>query len=273
MPHPAQFLHIIWQTITSVRASGGFQPQQQTFVDHIHRTTDHLKQALDPIPDSDIALRRIIPTFGDSLLQKEIALFGYARLLLDSPASFDGASLTATQASAMQTIFDVGQALYQQTEKIRQEAATERRQQHRAAPQAINLSQFLEMQHPILAYWLRDEPLQLSLMMAPTPDVMAASYHLAAFIEHIIRTLSQELLEYGHIKVSTVYDGSYGAIHIFATGITLDASEQEVLFKKEGRSLYLQRFLADGGAFAFSHDRGRGATIILRLPLADTVTS
>lgn len=263
MPLPSDLLDSIAHAIDAVFQDGELHPQQLIFVHHIQKITSELAHAVHPMPQTDAALRRIIPGLGDSFLQQQAALFGYARLLLEHPESFDGAILSEYQQDQMQHINQQGQALYRLTGQIISEAQAERRQQHHAPATRLDLAQFFTDEAPILQYFLRDVPVQLSIN-AEASYAYAARYHLAALIQHIITTLSHELIEYGHIKITNT--SQQPIINIFCTGIQLTTAEIETLFQKNGRYRYLQRLQADAGNIQFVRESGRGASIQILLP-------
>lgn len=264
MPLPSELLQAIEASLDLVLQDGGLNPQQLTFVNHIQKTATELSTAIAPIPQTDYALRRIIPGFGDSFLQQQVALFGYARLLLESPESFDDVILSDYQQDEMQAIYQHGQTLYELTDQIVASAKLERPQQHARSSERMDLVQFFERETPVLHYFLRNVPVKLSIT-AESSTVFASDYHLSALIQHIVTTLALELIEYGHIKISTGEGHQESLINIFCTGIQLDATEIDILFKKNGRYHYTQRLQQDGGTVRFLRERGRGATIQLVL--------
>lgn len=262
MPFPAELIGKIQIAVDNVLADGQLNPQQQTFVNHIQKISTELTKAISPIPETEHALQRIIPSFGDSFLQQQAALFGYAKLLLEHPQSFEDAILSEYQQDQMRLIYQYGQRLYDLTEQIQQTALTERRKQHRAKPAPTDLSEFFAQEDPILRYFLRKHPIQLDIHAEPI-IVKIVPYHLAAFIQHIVSTMSSELIdEQGQIRIGATQQ----AIHIFCTEIELNTSEQESLFKKNGRYAYPQRFIQDGGTIHFLRNAEGGATIQLVLP-------
>lgn len=264
MPLPSELLQGIERSVERVLADGGLNPQQLTFVHHIQKMAEELSTAISPIPQTDYALHRIIPSFGDSFLQQEVALFGYARLLLEKPESFGGAVLSEYQQDEVRRIYQQGQALYQITEQIITNAKTERPKQHVTPPEKINLVDFFERETPILQYYLRNHPVKLSIDIEPA-QVRASDYHFRALIQHIVTTLALEFIEYGHIKISTQAFHQENHINIFCTGIQLGATEIDILFKKNGRYAYTKRLQQDGGTIRFLREPGRGAIIQLVL--------
>jgi len=265
MPLPSELLQSIETAIDDVLQDGGLNPQQQTFINHIQKTSAELSRAVLPIPQTEHALRRIIPTFGDSFIQQQVALFGYARLLLESPDSFGGAILSEYQQDKMQQIYQHGQALHQLTETIVESARAERLKNRRAQPEKLDLEAFFADESPILQYVIRNRPVELSIAASPV-TVVAVSYHLAALIQHIVTVLAHELIETGHIKILTHKTTNSGRIDIFCTGIELNTDEIEILFQKNGRYLYPQRLEKMGGILHFQPDSGHSANIQIYLP-------
>ena len=264
MPLPSELLQQIEASVEHVLQDGNLNPQQLTFVHHIQKMAGELSLALSHIPQTEYALNRIIPGFGDSFLQQQVALFGYARLLLEKPESFGDAVLSEYQRDEIQRIYQHGQALYQLTEQIMASAQSERLEQHNALPDEIVLDALLSDEAPVLQYLLRDVPVQLSIEHGPVM-VVANAYHLRALIQHIVTTLALELIEYGRIKINTGKNHQDVSLNIFCTGIQLDAREIDILFKKNGRYLYPQRLEKEGGAIRFFRESGRGAIIQLIL--------
>lgn len=264
MPLPSELLQVIEESVDHVLQDGRLNPQQLTFVHHIQKMAEELSTAVSPIPQTDYALRRIIPSFGDSFLQQQVALFGYARLLLEKPESFGGAVLSEYQEDQVKRIYQHGQTLYQITEQIIVSAKLERPEQHAIPSEKIDLATFFAREAPILHYFLRDVAVKLSINVEPC-TIHASDYHLSALIQHIVTTLALELIEYGHIKISKQPGQQESLINIFCTGIQLDATEIDILFKKNGRYLYTQRLQQDGATVRFLRESGRGATIQLAL--------
>lgn len=264
MPLPSELLQEIEASVEHVLQDSGLNPQQLTFLHHIQKMAGELSAAVSLIPQTEYALRRIIPGFGDSFLQQQVALFGYARLLLEKPESFGGAVLSEYQQDEVRRIYQHGQALYQLTEQIIASAQSERLKQHNAPPVDITLDTLLADEIPVLQYFLCDVPVKLSVEFAPI-TIFAGAHHLRALIQHIVTTLARELIEYGHIKISIQGNQQKSFINIFCTGIQLDTTEIDILFKKNGRYLYPQRLEKDGGTIRFLREAGRGATIQLIL--------
>ena len=265
MPLPAELLQEIEASIENIILDGNLNPQQLTFVQHIQKISGELSRAVSAIPQTEYALSRIIPGFGDSFLQQQVALFGYAKLLLEKPESFGDATLSEYQQDEAQRIYQHGQMVYQLTERIIASAKSERLNQHNAPSTDIALDDLLSDEIPVLEYFLRDVPVKMTV--TPTPvKVSANAYHLRALIQHIVTTFALELIEYGHIKISIQSNQQGASINIFGTGIQLTTSDLDILFKKNGRYLYPQRLKKQGGAIQFLREAGRGATIRLILP-------
>lgn len=264
MPRPFELLEAIEAAIHDVLDDGGLNAQQLTFVQHIQKTNTELSRAVVAIPQTEHALRRILPAFGDSFLQQEVALFGYARLLLENPDSFGGAILSEYQQDKMQQIYQHGQALHQLSQKIVEDARTERIKQHRAQAKKLDLETFFTDETPILHYVLRNHPVELSITTSSI-TVFAVPYHLAALIQHIVTIISHDLIESGHIKILTKDNADSGIIDIFCTGIQLNAEEIDALFQKNGHYFYPQRLEQSGGKLRFERQIGRGASIQIHL--------
>ncbi|MEL6406487.1 MAG: hypothetical protein AAFR81_19110 [Chloroflexota bacterium] len=271
MPTPVELLSVIQTTLDDIQArDADFSAQQQPFVNHLVRTTSELHAKIDPIPQTDMALRRLIPRLGDELLQRIAALFGYARLLLDSPQSFDNATLTPQQASHLQTIYQHGKYLYDLVEAIQQSAHAERVENHKAPAEPIYVDNFMRSQQPILTYLLRDNPLELTIYKDDAL-VQASPYHLAALFDHIVITLVDECdfegkIHFGHIYTYNPKSPVY-RLYIHCQDGTLDRSVWDTLFAKNGRDLYLRRLEQYGGKLEMALIKNRGVIFGLDLPL------
>lgn len=267
MPHPSQHVQAIERALANLKDTVVFNPQQEIFINHIRKIASELKQAVDPIPQTLEALYRIVPTFGDSFLQQQIALFGYARLLLESPESFGDVELKGYHREQVEQIYKEGQALYKLTERICHEALAEHRRQHTARPEPVNLQRLLQSQHEILNYFLRNTSVEL-VVDVDDVIVQAARYHLAALLQHIIVTLSEELIRNGNITITSRQTNTEAAIIVSCLAMQLTQETIDIIFKKNGRYIYARRFAKDDGSLRFSHNR-HGSSIELWLPLAD----
>lgn len=261
MPFPSELVREIQIAVDNVLQDAGLNPQQQTFVTYIQKISTELSHTVQDIPPNESALRRIIPSLGDSFLQQQAALFGYAKLLLEHPQSFDDKLLSEYQQDQMRLIYQYGQNLYELTEEIQKAALDERRQQHNTIAVRTDLRVFFNQEESTLHYFLRNHAVKLSII--PSPSIVTiVPYHLAAFIQHIVITISHELIESGQIKINN----QQNIVDIFGTGLVLDTSQQDILFKKDGRYAYPQRFIQAGGSIHFLRDSEYGATIRLVLP-------
>jgi len=268
MPTPAELLSVIQTTLAKVQASDAdFSPQQQPFVQHLARTTNELRAHIDPMPQTDMALRRLIPRVGDELTQRIAALFGYAKLLLDSPQSFDNATLTTQQASHLQTIYQHSKHLYDLVEAIQQAAHAERVANHKAPAEAISIGDFLKAQKPILTYLLRDKPIEIS--MRPDDALVEASpYHLAALLDHIVVTLADDMALQGALRINGRLspDESVYTITLFCERLVADSDTWDTLFVKNGRHIYMRRLQEYGGHLKMSISAEDGVIFFLKLP-------
>src|SRR5688500_15778551 len=84
----ATLLHEI-QTAAQSLLAEPLSPRQRPFVRHILNTADRLYTLVEARPPGDQALRAVLPVLGKDVSQPQSALFGYARMLIESPASFE----------------------------------------------------------------------------------------------------------------------------------------------------------------------------------------
>ena len=137
--------------------------QQQTFIQHMHRTAHTLHDTARQIPATAVALRQILPVLGDDFLHPQQVLVGYAKMLIDHPESFDGATLSMSQRQALMQVHDESVSLYRFTERLRDEAFTERREQRNASPVDFELNMLIWQHVPVYRYWLSDEAVTLTV--------------------------------------------------------------------------------------------------------------
>lgn len=264
MPSPLEYLQAIARAIDNVQRDSDLNEQQQTFVNHIQKIASELQRAIEPIPPTELALITILPSFGDAFLQQQAALFGYAKMLLDHPQSFDDAILSEYQRDQMQIVYQQGQALHTLTNQIYKTAHSERKTQHQATPQIINVLVFLIEQIPILNYYCAH------LAYTGTHDssdmlALATPYHLAAFIQHIIRVLAQDIDGVEQIEIGIEAIEETIAIVINSIDSTLTDEDYKTIFVTQGRYLYQQRFQKEGGRIQIRRDTN-DTHIQLRLP-------
>ena len=61
MPLPLEYLQEIVTAIQAVLIDSDLHPQQKVFVNHIQKITNELQTALTPVPQTELALRTILP--------------------------------------------------------------------------------------------------------------------------------------------------------------------------------------------------------------------
>ncbi|MDQ7034292.1 MAG: hypothetical protein Q9P01_05495 [Anaerolineae bacterium] len=260
----------------AVLSKNSLNPQQQTFLQHIHQTAQELHTIARDIPPTDYALHAIIPMLGDSFTQPQTVIFGYAKMLMEEPDSFGGAVLNSWQHEQVMTVYERGIALAQLTEKVTQDAFHEQQKQHNASPIIFDLNMHIWQNIPVYRYWLRDKAVKISANFPQgLPPVLCNPYHIAAIAQHIVLTMATELIEYGNIQISgTLREDSQAVmLNFFCTGIQLNDNVQYILFDKQGRYMYRERIISQRGTLHFSHEVGIGATVHIDLPLPSRATS
>ena len=240
--------------------------QQLLFANHIEHTTVSLTKMIDGIPNTYPAHIQILPILGDSFLQSLIAVYGYAKLLLDSPASFNGATVNDSQRGYLETIFDIGQELQQYVESLQKQAFDYRLQARNQPQQSLDLIQLVNDNIDIYRYWIHGKAVQLQTMFTQEQlTVIAQPYHLNALIQHIITIIATELIEYGMIQLSVKEQDTAIELHIFCTGLQINNEHLSILFQKDGRHTYLKHLAKVGGKIVTDIQRGKGSSIIIRL--------
>lgn len=255
-------LQTIREAVAALPQHGPLTPSQQTFVRHIDSTALQLLEFVQPVPGSEAALQQILPHLGDKFTRPQPALFGYARMLLDHPESFDGALPTADQCSLLEEIYKQGLQVSQRTEALTQAAQTERQSLRSAAASALDLQAMLSQQASVWHYWLREASISFSVDIPNEPLwVMMNAYHLREFIRHVLVTMAYELIEYGRLRIWALSDQP--GLAISCSGIRLDVPQMNQLFERQGRQVYRQQMSRFGARIETQREAGYGA--ILRL--------
>jgi hypothetical protein len=272
---PAARLAAILSHLEPLLTDTSLTPQQQTFIQHMHRTAHTLHDTARQIPATAVALRQILPVLGDSFLQPQQALVGYAKMLIDHPESFDGAALSASQRQALMRIHDESVSLYRLTERLRDEAFSERAEQRSAPPLDFDLNMLIWQHVPVYRYWLREEAVTVTVdFPAGLPPVHGQPYHIAELVRHLVITMGRDLIEYGNIDLSALHlpEKERVRLRIFCTGVQLLPDELETLFQKNGRHIYRQRIEQQQITLDILREPGVGAAIHLGLPPARRIT-
>lgn len=268
-----EMLDEIRQAIKPVAQDQSLNPQQTLFVTHIEKTTDRLLQQIESLPDTAYAELQVLPVLGEQFLQPLVAVYGYAKLLLDSPQSFNGAVVTGENRASLEAIFSTGRALEQRVESLSQQAFQHRLDERKAPPQPLDLQEFIAENLPIYRYWIRDCAVQIQHTQGHNSAhqhtfVVAQPYHLNALFQHIVSVMAREWVEYGVIRISTETMDKFAEISIFCTGVQIADHEMNEMFHKDGRTVYLQQLQKMGGEIETRVQAGVGSAIIVRLPCA-----
>lgn len=276
MQKPSALLAEIASIVADVLSKNSLNPQQQTFLRHIHQTAQELHTIVRDIPPTEYALRAIIPSLGKRFVQPQTVIFGYAKMLMEQPDSFGGAVLSEWQHEHVIAIYEKGVALAQFTEKIKQTASDEQQKQQNASAAIFDLNMHIWQNIPVYRYWLRDKAVKVTAEFPQgLPPVLCNPYHIAAIAQHIVLTMATELIEYGKIRISAALreDSQAVVLNFFCTGIQLNEAEQHILFQKQGRYIYRERLSSQQGTLHFSREAGIGATLHIDLPLPPRATS
>jgi hypothetical protein len=266
----SQSLHDIAHTAQSL-LDGELQAQQRTFVQHMHNIAQQLNKTAQAIPDGTRALQAIVPTLPDAFGQQCVALYGYAKLMLESPVSFDHAPLNDSQRAKLTHIYDTGLALSQWLNSTKENAFQQRKQARHHAPQAFDVCAYVQEALPIYRYWLKDHAVTVQFHAREMPFIHARAYHVGELLRHIVVTLGTELVAYGAITLSLAEEPRCVAIHIACTGVQFLPNELQIVFEKNGRNVYREQLDVDEGYMTFEREKGVSGTAIVHLPKAQPV--
>ena len=247
--------------------AGPASESQQTFMQHLIRSAAQLLKQCEEIPDTQAALFEILPTLGEAFTQQQVALYGYARLMLEQPQAFEGAPLNDAQCEHLHTISSASQEAIRLTDEIMQAAQQWRQRARSAAPARFALGPLLEERLPIWRYWLRERPVILSSTVADElPLVFGSAYHLAEMLRHVVLTMGREWIEYGQIQISASAQARIVALGIFCTGAQGSQDEMARLFGQPGQQLYLAQMRRVKIGLRLEKEPGKGVTILLEIP-------
>jgi signal transduction histidine kinase len=259
----------IIKAVEAVLAEGGLNHQQLTFLKLIRDNAEYFPKYAD-YPSNEAALRQAVSTVLSGLRTPLTVIQGYSMLLVEQPEQFGGA-LSPKQQEAMRFVTRQAQAFGNWHSDLLASVNEERMRELKALPQTCDLSEIMRHCEAVLQFYLRWEkrPVQLRFFIPENlPPIFAASYHLSQLIEHIINVMAFELIEYGKITVSAETDGTLVNLRIFCTGIGSTTAEMNSLFEKNGRGIYLARFMQQGGRIEFSREAGLGAAVHLLIAIA-----
>lgn len=242
-------------------------PQQRPFARHILNTAARLFALVEAMPSGDEALRAILPVLGKDFSQPQSALYGYARMLLESPSTFEAAP-DEQQQLWLNLIYERALEVSRLTEFTRTTAAAERIAQRRVPVQAVDYPALVRQHLPIWQFWLKSDPVRLvDTLPKYLPPVKAQPYHLAGLIEHILLTLVKELMEHGEIHLLARSAEKFVEAGIACSGIQLLPDDMAQLFEKQGRHIYHEQLLRYGGRVRVQRIPGKGAALWVVLPV------
>jgi signal transduction histidine kinase len=266
---PGEALQEILKAVEAVLSEGGLNPQQLTFVQTVYNNSKQLYPIYTSLPDLESALRHILPGVSNELRTPLTAIQGYSQMLADHPEHFAG-ELSPKQADSMRFISRQTQALSNWYQAIVDSAQEEILREYKSTSQPCYLANIFKHSEAVLGFHLYKKPIRLVFVIPENlPPIYAASYHLSHLIEHIVKVMAFELIEYGKITVSAEQHGTLVNLRIFCTGIGSTSTEIETLFGKNGRGIYRQRFEQQGGRIEFSREPGVGAAVHLLMSIAE----
>ena len=216
--------------------------QQLIFVTHIEKTAQTLLDSkLYYMPQTEYHHMHILPSLGDELIQPITAIYGYAKLLLDSPASFYGAKISDSQRPMLEAIYQIGRNLETYINAINQKANKYRQTARQQPPQIIDLRQFIYKHKIIYEYWLRQiKKSLLTFIDEEDYPIFVNSYHLNAIFQHCIVTPYIEL--HGNFSGPRLYiQNSYNYIQVVinCSSMAFSDNNMRILFQHNGRETYL----------------------------------
>ncbi len=257
-------LHTQAQTLTH----GTLNAPQQAFTQHIANLYQRLAQQLAEAPGSQAAALAVIPALGDPFYQQLTAAYGYARLLLESPASFQGAALPDELVPAATHLYEQGMALAQRWDALRAQAAQARVTARRQPAQSFDAAALIQEMQPIYQFLLAKRPVRVIGDAPPTAPVYARQYHIAELLNHLVLTTASELMEYGTIRLALRDEPRCVALAVECSGLGLTPDEMAVLFEKNGRHVYREQLDVDEGYMTFHREPGVRGTLLVHIPKA-----
>lgn len=225
-----------------------FAPSQQPFISHIGEITKHLSTLFQDIPRGQLAYFYVLPTLGEELQRRVVALYGYAQLLTGYTELFDNASLTDQDKETLSTIYSEGVELALSIGECHQRAAQWRITQRKQEPQSFELGQLLRDYIDIYRYFLGDTGIGISVVYEPCTEVIARPYHVSELIMHIIGVLCREMLnpqnkdqEHVTLRVKDNF------LDIRTLHGIWEIETSAVLFYRHERGVYISQLEKDNG--------------------------
>lgn len=243
----------------------GLTQQQQPFIDHIEKTLQSLIDLLEGLPATEYAYIQVIPILDNHFMQPLVAIYGYAKLLMDSPSSFADATLTSKQYDNLNTIYQHGRELESYTQSLHQQAFDYRLLARKQPIEAINLAHLINDNIPIYRYWIRHTSIKILAEIANDQLIVQAQpYHLTALIQHIITVIATEIMEAGQIQID-IRRTHMVEIHILCICLHIDDAHLQTLFQKDGRDLYYKQLQKMKGDISIQDYPQNQSAIIVRL--------
>ncbi len=248
-------------------AAAPLSEAQQPFAKHILNLLGSLQAMADGLPEGDDALTAVLPVWGNKFQQGLVALYSYARLLLERPDSFNGQSLHESVRPHAQLLYEAGQALATRCDTLMQQSQEVRSAARTQSPAPFDLAQHLADQLLLYRYFLKDRSVQVRYTPATGPRIIyARQYHVSELLRHIVVTLGTEIVEYGTVTLHLEDEPSCIAVYVTCTGVQLSPAELTTLFSKNGRHTYREQLDADEGYLTFLRQTGVSGTIVVHLP-------
>lgn len=263
-------LGLIWKGCAAAAetlAATDLVEQQRPIVRHIQQLITALQGMTAGLPDGEAALQAALPILGEAFSQRLATLHHYARLLVESPASFDGAVLPEAAQDAARYIIQLARSLEAVVERLHQQTLDQRTDARRQTPAPLDLASFLAEAVPLYRFYLREQAVQLVYRPSSAPMIVyARHYHVSELLRHIVMTLGSELVNYGTLTLHLEDEPACVAVHIGCTGTQLSRADLQTLFSIKGRHMYREQLDADAGYLTFLRQTGVSSTIVLHLP-------
>ncbi len=242
------------------------EAQQSLFIRHIENTANTLHNQLNNLPNTQLAHINILPPMSQHLIQSIVAVYGYAKLLLDSPESFKGATISAHQRTYLEEIYTTGRELHHYLDPLEQQAFNYRQEARMQHLQAINLEQLIETHIDIYSFWMRQSNVTVSTFFEnDSVMIQAKPYHLSELVQHVLVTIGREIFtDSGQIELYIKSTIQQVQLWIDCKELVLNDSDLQTLFQKDGRHIYLKQ-LSDMKGTVHIHPQSR-STIILVFP-------
>lgn len=256
-------LTLIRGTLAVLVATDDWTAQQQPFLAHMTKTCQHLLAQTVDLPTSETHLYSVLAVF-DATFDKQLSVvYGYAKMLLDSPQSFGGVAVTDAQRALLTDVFGFGMALATWLKEAPEKAQVWRTQERAKPAVTHSLTDILAAQLPLLYYVAR----RCDLRIEAQEHTLATfrPYHLAAFVFYVVRAMADALREATHpapvihLTIASIAQGTQLALECPAM-LDLD-----VLFARHGGAHYL-RALFDDDAGYFPHTEAGFTRLVVRLP-------